>query len=390
MQLPVDVKAVVNAAMDIEGARNTPLSVSVLVDGTAPSDLIGHVRGAFASASAHARVTVEYLGESLARPHEGDTMAVLVAGFDERIGAHAAAVRAAGVPVMVVTTLPQLVEDMAAVSGEPIPEGDVVFPERLSRCPLAALCAMGEGTASAGGAFSGILADARNAGAKAVRTIGSGVSSVAQIVGIDTEKASAFAKSRFPAPADSAVCDEPDEPIVLEGSAVADLDRRMGEWIIDACADKRLAFALAFPFVRRPLSVESVYATSTQNAGVGLVAFLPGADMPIMTLNQAKMLLQIAAAYGEPLDRQRVKELIAVVGGAFACRSAARQLVAVVPAFGWAVKAGIGYAGTLAMGRAAIEYFEGGGNVAGVANVAAAACGKAVDAARAARTFARG
>lgn len=160
----------------------------------------------------------------------------------------------------------------------------------------------------------------------------------------------------------------------------------MGEWIIDACRDKRLAFALAFPFVRRPLSVDAVNATAVQNAGVGLVVFIPGADLPIMTLNQAKMLLQIAAAYGEPLGKERVKELAAVVGGAFACRSVARQIVAFVPALGWAVKAAIGYAGTLAMGRAAIEYFEDGGNVSGLVGVVSAARDKVVDAAAAART----
>ena len=118
--------------------------------------------------------------------------------------------------------------------------------------------------------------------------------------------------------------------------------------------------------------------------------FIPGADMPIMTLNQAKMLLQIAAAYGEPLDIHRVKELAAVVGGAFACRTAARQLTGLVPALGWAVKAGIGYAGTFAMGRAAIEYFEGGGNIGGMASVVAAARDKAVDAACSVRAAARG
>ena len=87
----------------------------------------------------------------------------------------------------------------------------------------------------------------------------------------------------------------------------------MGEWIIAACKDKRLAFALAFPFVRRPLSLDAVRATSVQNAGVGVVVFIPGADMPIMTLNQAKMLLQIAAAYGQPLSAERIKELAASV-----------------------------------------------------------------------------
>ena len=100
-----------------------------------------------------------------------------------------------------------------------------------------------------------------------------------------------------------------------------------------------------------------------------------------MTLNQAKMVLQIAAAYGQPLTVERARELAAVVGGGFACRAAARQLVGVVPALGWAIKAGIGYAGTAAMGRAAIEYFEHGGSVAGIAAVVAEARDAAMQAA---------
>jgi uncharacterized protein (DUF697 family) len=148
------------------------------------------------------------------------------------------------------------------------------------------------------------------------------------------------------------------EPYPLSIDREKSLLARMGQWVVDAFREKRLAFALSFPFVRRPLSVESVNATSMQNAGIGLVALIPGADMPVMTLNQAKMLLQIAAAYGQKLGMERLKELAAIVGGGFACRAAARQLVAVVPGWGWAVKAGIGYTGTLAMGYATIAYFE--------------------------------
>ena len=367
MQLPVDVKAIFDAATDIESARAMPLSVSVLIDDTAPGDLTAHVRNAFASAHASVRVTIGYLGDSLAKPHAGDNMVVLVAGLSERMGAHAKSVRDAGVPAMVATTLPRLVEDMANATGVPIPAGDVVFPEKVSRCPLAALRLADDGSLSKVGSFFGALKGSAGLCGSASK--------------VDAEPA---------APGQPAEPAAPEEPMVLDGQARANFDERMGEWIIDACADKRLAFALAFPFARRPLSVESVYATSAQNAGIGLVAFIPGADMPIMTLNQAKMLLQIAAAYGEPLDKGRVKELAAVVGGAFACRAAARQLVGVVPGLGWAVKAGIGYAGTFAMGRAAIEYFEGGGNVSGVASVVAAARDKAAGAVRAARAKACG
>ena len=49
MQLPIDVKALIDEMTDIEAARNTPLSVSVFIDEAAPADLAAHVRNAFAS-----------------------------------------------------------------------------------------------------------------------------------------------------------------------------------------------------------------------------------------------------------------------------------------------------------------------------------------------------
>ena len=171
------------------------------------------------------------------------------------------------------------------------------------------------------------------------------------------------------------------------------LRTKMGEWVVAAFREKRLAFAQAFDFVRKPLSMESVRSTAFQNAGIGLVVFIPGADFPIMTLNQTKMVIQIAAAYGQPLSANRVKELAAVVGGGLACRTVARQVAGLVPAVGWAVKAGVGYAGTWAMGMAAAEYFEHGGNMAGVGAVvdeARAAASRAADetaAGRAAKGF---
>ena len=148
-----------------------------------------------------------------------------------------------------------------------------------------------------------------------------------------------------------------------------DLADAIGTWIVKASPEKRLAFSIAYPFVRRPLSKEAVFATAAQNAGVGLVVFVPGADMPIMTVNQAKMVLQIAAAYGHPLGKDRIKELAATLGGALVFRTIARQAVGLVPALGWAIKAGMGYAGTVAIGNTAIEYFENGGDMAGLASV---------------------
>jgi uncharacterized protein (DUF697 family) len=142
----------------------------------------------------------------------------------------------------------------------------------------------------------------------------------------------------------------------------------LGHWLADRLDTKRVALAANFAFVRRAVAEESVKNTAFQNGIIGGVAVIPGADMPLMTANQAKMVLQIAAAYGEPLDAQRIKELGAVIGGAFVFRTIARQALTLIPGFGWAIKAGVGYSGTLAMGYAAIEYFEGGGDVSGLAD----------------------
>lgn len=140
----------------------------------------------------------------------------------------------------------------------------------------------------------------------------------------------------------------------------------LGDWLTERVQGKRLALAANFAFMRRAVAVEHVRSTAFQNAIIGAVAFIPGADMPLMTANQAKMVMQIAAAYGERIGTERARELLAVVGGGFALRTVARQVVGIVPGFGWAVKSGIGYTGTIAMGYAAIKYFEGEVDVEGL------------------------
>ena len=136
------------------------------------------------------------------------------------------------------------------------------------------------------------------------------------------------------------------------------VDVELGEWLVDRVSDKQLALANNFVFMRRAVAIERVKNTAVQNALIGGVVIIPGADMPLMTANQSKMVLQIAAAYGEHLGAERIRELLGVLGGAFALRTVARQAVAFVPGFGWAIKAGIGYTGTIGMGFAAIKYFE--------------------------------
>jgi uncharacterized protein (DUF697 family) len=124
------------------------------------------------------------------------------------------------------------------------------------------------------------------------------------------------------------------------------------------------AYALAarLPALREAVCEGIVERFARQNAVIGAAVFIPGADLPALTLNQARMVFRIAAAYGETLEYERAAELLAVVGAGLGLRAVARQLLGVVPIAGWAVKGAVAYAGTKALGRAAITYFEAGGS----------------------------
>jgi len=154
---------------------------------------------------------------------------------------------------------------------------------------------------------------------------------------------------------------------VLVGTDADELIRGpLADWAMHRMEKLRTALGHNFEFVRRAVAKDIVRKSAWQNAAIGVVVFIPGADMPLMTMNQGRMLLQIAATYGEPLETERLKELAAVVAGGFLFRTFARQLVGLIPGFGWAVKGSIAYTGTMAMGAAAISYFEEGADLPGV------------------------
>lgn len=123
--------------------------------------------------------------------------------------------------------------------------------------------------------------------------------------------------------------------------------------------DYLIPLAKGYPALRRVVCEEVIRKNARQNAVIGALP-IPGADMPVMTANQGRMVLNIAAAHGEELSMERARELLGVVAAGFGLRALARQAVKFVPYGGWAASGVIGYAGTLAMGRGTILYFERG------------------------------
>ena len=130
--------------------------------------------------------------------------------------------------------------------------------------------------------------------------------------------------------------------------------------IVDAAGDGAGALAQLLPSVRRTYCDHVVITNAAQNGVIGVVVIIPGADMPAMTANQIRMVLKIAHAYGEELNIDRAVEILSIVGAGFVLRTLARQALDFVPGFGWAVKGAVGFSGTVALGQAAIAYFESG------------------------------
>lgn len=136
--------------------------------------------------------------------------------------------------------------------------------------------------------------------------------------------------------------------------------RQVFEACMRAAGSHAAALGRRYPTLRDAAARQVTYRTAGQNGLVGLVFFLPGADMPAMTLNQVKMVLSIASIYGEAIDRERAVELAGILGMGFGLRALARSIVKSTPGIGWAIKAVTGYSATMAMGLGAIRYFEKG------------------------------
>ena len=158
--------------------------------------------------------------------------------------------------------------------------------------------------------------------------------------------------------------DDPGEiplPASGGGSSVDELAHRIARALDE---DYLVPLAKGYPLLRRAACEEIIRHNARQNAVVGALP-IPGADMPVMTANQARMVLKLAAAYGEELSMERARELIGVLAAGFGLRALSRQVVKLVPVGGWAASAAIGYAGTVAMGRSTMLYFERGGQKVG-------------------------
>ena len=133
---------------------------------------------------------------------------------------------------------------------------------------------------------------------------------------------------------------------------------RIAQALAHALAERGAALASRLPVLRGPLADHLIESMARKNGLISAAVFIPGVDMPMLTINQARLLLRLAVIHGQTIDRERLPELAGVVGAGFALRAAARELLDLIPVAGWAVKGAVAYTGTKAVGRGAQRYFE--------------------------------
>lgn len=134
---------------------------------------------------------------------------------------------------------------------------------------------------------------------------------------------------------------------------------RFSATLLDS-TEKDVSCAANFAFCRDVATARLVSKCAARNAVMGVADFIPGAGMPLMTMNQINLCFDIAATYGRGLSIARVPEVAAVVTAGIIYREAARLLSRVVPALGLVFRVGFAYGGTLVTGRMLSTHFVQG------------------------------
>lgn len=344
-KMPVDIGKIVKSVGQVGEERGLPVNVDLVFDPTADEALVDVMLGAFIDVETDARVEpIVMSGDAVPDLPVPCDLAVIVGGESLVLGDVAKASRAKGTPTVVAVA-----RGRTYFSDEK-PE-DAAPVEK----PVSAEAA---GATSSGGSSS-------------------------EASGRESAASSACGASGAGVPLDDIV------DVDVSGEEKHPLDG-LGEWIVRKAPAKRLSMAEDFPFLRRPLSLELARENAIQNGAIGLVFFVPGADMPIITANQARMVLQIGSVYGYAPGKERIREIVAVVAGGFGLRGVARGLVRAVPGLSWAIKPAVAASGTMAMAHAAIAYFEDPENVKRVDDAVEGVVGIVGDVAGAAADLVKG
>lgn len=144
------------------------------------------------------------------------------------------------------------------------------------------------------------------------------------------------------------------------GAMDINIKAKLADFAYRASETMEIAYAQMFPFLRGRIADNIIYTCSLENGGIGIIKILPGADMPLMTINQIRMLLQLAAVYGYKINEDRVLEIISIVAAAFGMRYISNKVKKSAPIPKFIVDGTFGVSATVVLGNLAKEYFASG------------------------------
>jgi small GTP-binding protein len=131
--------------------------------------------------------------------------------------------------------------------------------------------------------------------------------------------------------------------------------------MIDASPEAALVIGRELPAFRRNAAQRIIRNATLISLAAGLEP-IPLVDIPILLGNQIRLVLRLAALYGEPVDSanttRHLRELIAVMAGGLGFRYLAEQVAKALPFGGDFVSGAIAGASTWAMGQVILEYYE--------------------------------
>lgn len=140
-------------------------------------------------------------------------------------------------------------------------------------------------------------------------------------------------------------------------------ERKLAKWCSFRLPELRMSLGAAFPFMRKAIALDLTQQTSFENSMIAAVFFIPGADLPVLTLNQCKLLYQIAVINEIPLTRERLVDVALVVASAFGLRALNRLILRKLAPVGWLVRGSIAFGSTMVIGHLTNELYSRGGGI---------------------------
>lgn len=137
-----------------------------------------------------------------------------------------------------------------------------------------------------------------------------------------------------------------------------DVGLRLLPRLLDAEPDLLVPLAGEIPALRQQAANRLIRQTALLSGVTGLEP-VPLLDLPLQLALQARMLLRLAAIYGQARPGGSSREMVAAVAGSLGLRYAVQQVVKLLPVLGWVVSGILSGLSTYLIGRAAAAHYQG-------------------------------